>query len=916
VHVVELAEPRVCAGEATFSWTVTPRTELYERTSFTLRFPDTVDLEAVPALLWWRIGLLCLHAHWPLLRPCRIVLPVSPPAGEVEFWLRLTDAAVSTLQSRAEREDDLRSIELVGLGPPLAPPTSSVDPRDGVVSCFSGGRDSTVQAAILSELGERPTLVTTTSPTSWSNEHETRRRRDVLDQIRQRRDVELVEVQSDFRRCWENSFAIDYGVSVNELTDTFLYLAAAIVVGAARGARLVLMASEAEVQQNARRGGTVIQARHFMYSAVTLGAISALFAPSGLSVGSLTSSVRQFQLQRLLAGRFSDLRDLQYSCWELELDEAACSRCTECRAIALNLIADGVTPAVSGIDLATLLLTHEEWMPGERLVDRAPDGDATPPRVAGRAHEVQELRCLQSTPVERVAALLDGAHPAAERERALAIFTRLRAVAMSHKVEPEPGYMAGYLELVDDRLRDGLRRILAQHFEPAPTESYAAMLRNTRALTEWLVAPLHAGPGACARPAGVAEQAPPHAPLELGDLVPGPEPRLTPGRDGRLLRVAEPSLGGNELAYVRECFQDNWISSAGSFIGRFEQAFADSVGARFAVACSSGTAALHLALAAVEINAADEVIVPAFTMVATANAAVYLGADPVLVDADPRDWNLDPERLGDKLTRRTRAVIAVHTYGQPADMTAVREFAHRNGLLVIEDAAEAHGARHLGLPVGSIGDVAAFSFYGNKIITTGEGGMLTTGDQRIADRARELRDHAFSRERHFWHSRTGFNYRMTNLQAAVGLAQTERLRELLARRRRNADLYRRALSGIEGLGLAPQSDGGVPWMFGVRVRPGLGIDRDELRRRLAARGVETRTFFVPLHAQPVFRGRFPGQRYPVAEELGRTGLYLPSGPDLSGDDIAYVADAIIGSQARDPAQSFRTEAHLRIDTLQ
>jgi perosamine synthetase len=361
---------------------------------------------------------------------------------------------------------------------------------------------------------------------------------------------------------------------------------------------------------------------------------------------------------------------------------------------------------------------------------------------------------------------------------------------------------------------------------------------------------------------------------------------------GRLLRVTEPLLDGNELRYVNECVNGNWISSGGSFVPRFEEAFAAATGCRFAVACSSGTAALHLALAASGVSAGDEVMVPAFTMIATANAAHYVGAEPVLVDAHPVTWNIDPERLRDKLSRRTRAVIAVHTYGQPAAMDAIGDFAERNGLLLVEDAAEAHGARYQGRPVGSIGDVAAFSLYGNKILTTGEGGVVTTDDEQIAATARELRDHAFSRDRHFWHRRIGFNYRMTNLQAAIGLAQTERLSELLEFRDENGRRYRRALAGIEGIELPPEIDGGVTWMFGIKVTARFGIGRDELRRRLAARGVETRTFFVPLHVQPVYAARFTGQRYPVAEELGRSGLYLPSGPRLSDDDIAYVADAV------------------------
>ena len=386
----------------------------------------------------------------------------------------------------------------------------------------------------------------------------------------------------------------------------------------------------------------------------------------------------------------------------------------------------------------------------------------------------------------------------------------------------------------------------------------------------------------------------------MAALKPGPEPKLRPGPGDRMLRVAETLLDGNELAYVTEAVRENWISSAGKWVREFEARFAEVTGCRFAVACSSGTAALHLATAATEIGPGDEVIVPTFTMIATANAARYVGADPVLVDADPATWNLDVSLLRTKLTRRTRAVIAVHIYGQPAEMDGVRAFAERNGLVVIEDAAEAHGANYRGAPAGSLGDVGVFSLYGNKILTAGEGGVLTTNDERIATVARELRDHAFSAERHFWHRRLGFNYRMTNLQAAIAVAQVERLDELVARRRSNGTRYEQALDGIDGITLAPQLDGGVCWMFSLLVdEERFGMDRDQLRQHLAARGVETRTLFVPMHLQPIYQQRFAGQRYPVAERLGATGLYLPSGPSLSDEDIAYVAGAV-RSAARSP----------------
>jgi perosamine synthetase len=886
VQQIRIEQPKVAGRGVTFAWTAQPDTSLYRRTSFDLRFPACVDVGAVPEQLWWRIALLCLHAHWPLLRPCRVSLPVRLPPGEDELWLRLTDAAVATLEAHAHGEATARSVEIVGSGPMLDAlrPAREGETR-GVVSCFSGGRDSIVQAAMLSEVGAEPALVTVTSPVSWSDEHTATRRREVLSEITRRRGLEVIEVDSDMRAGWDNSFAADrYGLGVNELTDTFLYLSAAIVVAVARGARLVLMASEAEVQENGRRAGMVVQARHFMYSAATHQALAALLAPAGVGMGSLTYPLRQFQVQRLLSERYSDLRDLQYSCWQLNRDEPACSRCAECRGIALNLIATGVAPAVAGIDLVELLLSHVAWEPGGRLATARLGNGALPRARAGVAHEQQELRCLVSTSPAQVAELLDGAHPAVARERALEIYRRLRADALRHEIEPEPGYRDGYLELVDVRVRERVRAILDDHFSPAPPESYAATLRNTRTLANWIAAPLRQARRTAATNGHRARG-------------PAPEPTLLRPRGGRLLRVAETSLDGNELSYVTECVDDNWISSAGSFVPRFEEAFGAAVDCRFAVACSSGTAALHLALAASGVSSGDEVILPAFTMIATANAVRYLGADPALVDADPLTWNIDHRRLGDKLSRRTCAVIAVHTYGRPAEMDPIRDFADRNGLTLVEDAAEAHGARYSGRPVGSIGDVAAFSLYGNKILTTGEGGIVTTNDEAVGRVARELRDHAFSTDRHFWHRRLGFNYRMSNLQAAVGLAQTERLQQLLSLRRENARRYREALAGVDGIMLPEEGEGAVTWMFGVRVTDAFGVSRDELRRRLAGRGVETRPFFVPLHMQPIYSQRFSGQRYPVAEELGRDGLYLPSGPGLSDDDIAYVAEAVRASSS-------------------
>ncbi|MFL5828681.1 MAG: DegT/DnrJ/EryC1/StrS family aminotransferase [Solirubrobacteraceae bacterium] len=894
MQVIDIELPVVGEREVGFAWTVTPATPLYERTSFTLRFPTGIDVAAVPPGLWLRLALMVLHPHWPLLRPCRVRLPVGLEPGEAETWLRLTDAAVATLEAHAGGSDTERKIEITSTGPRLGLSASRREAAgDGVVSLFSGGRDGLTQAAMLCELGHPTTLVTVTAPCAWDHEHEAARRRQVMDEVARRRPVELVEVHSDLREAWNNSFAVKYAIGINELTDILLWLAGGVAVAAARGVGCVMMASEAEVQQNDKPGGMVVQSRHFGYSAVTHHALGAVIAPAGISIRSLTNALRQFQVQRLLSVRYADLRDLQYSCWNVALHQAACSQCVECRGIGLNLMASGVSPQMAGIDLAELLVSNADWEPGSRYLAHAANGSSLPRHAAGRAHEMQEIRCLVSTPRQQVARMLDDTHTADKREQALAVFETLCQRASAYELEPEPGYKAGYLELLEEPLRSRVRTILDEHLTPAPPESYAGNLANTKLLSKWITAPLRtAGTGPAPRVPTRTSDVP-------AELIPGPDPELVPGEDGRMLRVAETLLDGNELAYVSECVRTNWVSSAGSFVRRLEECFAEAVGCRYAIPCSSGTAALHLALAASGIGAGDEVMVPAFTMIATANAARYVGADPVLIDADPRSWNLDPRRLRDKLTRRTRAIVAVHTYGQPAAMDELREFATRNRLILIEDAAEAHGARYQSRPAGSLGDVAAFSLYGNKILTAGEGGIVSTNDPRIAAVARELRDHAFSPDRHFWHRRLGFNYRMTNLQAAVALAQTERLDELVARRADNARRYHAILSGIDGLTLQPQVPGGVSWMFGVVVGPEFGCDRDELRRRLAAKGVETRTFFVPLHVQPIYQERFAGQRYPTAEMLGARGLYLPSGPTLSDDDIAYVGDVVRQSAYED-----------------
>ena len=392
---------------------------------------------------------------------------------------------------------------------------------------------------------------------------------------------------------------------------------------------------------------------------------------------------------------------------------------------------------------------------------------------------------------------------------------------------------------------------------------------------------------------------------DLADVIPAadPEVKLTyrpipefgqaPRRS--LIPVCEPTLGGNEMKYVQQAIETNWISSAGRFIRDFEARFAELCGVQYGIACANGTVAMHLAMATLGLEAGDEVIIPTFTMIATANAVTYCGAKPVLVDMEPDYWQMDLNQVEAKITPRTKAIVPVHIYGHPTDMDALMALAEKHGIMVIEDAAEAHGAEYKGRRTGGLGHAAGFSFYGNKIITTGEGGMVTTNDRTLAQLAWNLRDHAFSHERHFWHKFVGFNYRMTNLQAAVGLAQVEQLDGFVAARRRNAAEYNCRLYGIPGIRTPAEAPWAknVYWMYGIMVdETEYGMSRDALRRVLADHGIETRTFFIPMHCQPVYWQQFKGERYPVAENLCKRGFYLPSASSLSLDEIEYVAGVI------------------------
>lgn len=361
--------------------------------------------------------------------------------------------------------------------------------------------------------------------------------------------------------------------------------------------------------------------------------------------------------------------------------------------------------------------------------------------------------------------------------------------------------------------------------------------------------------------------------------------------------VAKPALGEEELNNVIKAVKSGWVSSKGEFIEKFEKDFAKYIGVKYGVATSNGTTALHLALAALNIRRGDEVIVPDLTFIATANVVKHCGAKPVLVDVNSNYWCIDPKKIEEKITPKTRAIIPVHLYGHPCDMEYIIDIANKNDLFVVEDAAEAHGAEYKGNKVGSFGDVSCFSFYGNKIITTGEGGICLTNNEELAEKMRILRDHGQSLKKKYWHEMIGFNYRMTNIQAAIGLAQLKKIDEFIEKKRQIAKLYSDHFKELAERGmitLHPEMRWAksVYWMYSILIEDRFGITRDNLIEKLEAEGIETRPFFYPIHKMPPYRKRKNNNNYRVSEELSRKGLNLPSSVLLTEEEIKTVTEAI------------------------
>ncbi len=366
--------------------------------------------------------------------------------------------------------------------------------------------------------------------------------------------------------------------------------------------------------------------------------------------------------------------------------------------------------------------------------------------------------------------------------------------------------------------------------------------------------------------------------------------------------VAKPQLGQREKELVIDCVESAWISSLGRHILEFERSLAGFCGAAFGVATSNGTTALHLVLEALGVGPGDEVLVPSLTFVATAAAVAYTGATPVFVDSDPQTYNMDPALIEAALTPNTKGIVPVHLYGHPADMAAINQIAEARGLWVVEDAAEAHGAEVMingqWRKAGSLATAAVFSFYGNKIITTGEGGMVLASDEELTKNLRLLRDHGMDPERPYWHPVVGYNYRMTNLQAAIGLAQMERVADILEHKATIGRQYDQGLGDIPGLILPPRAAWARPvcWLYSVLLEPEFPLNRNQLRVFLAERGIDSRPFFTPLHKLPPYAA---GQEMPVAEDLAVRGISLPSGPAITPSEIGRVCEAL--AEAAEPA---------------
>lgn len=361
--------------------------------------------------------------------------------------------------------------------------------------------------------------------------------------------------------------------------------------------------------------------------------------------------------------------------------------------------------------------------------------------------------------------------------------------------------------------------------------------------------------------------------------------------------VNEPLLNGKEKEYLNECIDTGWISSEGPFVKKFEQAFATRMGRKYGIAVCNGSMAIDAAIVALGIGEGDEVILPTFTIISCAAAIVRAGAIPVVIDSDRNTWNIDIKQLEAKITPKTKAIMVVHIYGLPVDMNPVLEIAAKYGLKIIEDSAEMHGQTYFGKPCGSFGEISTFSFYPNKHVTTGEGGMIVTDDETLAEKCRSLRNLCFQPQQRFVHEELGWNLRMTNLQAALGLAQLERLDEFIQRKRNMGKLYTELLADISSLELPltnTEYADNIYWVYGILLKDDVPFDAKEAMQKLREEKIGSRPFFWCMHEQPVFKkmGLFAEESCPVAEKLARRGFYLPSGLALTNEKIETVVKIV------------------------
>lgn len=363
-----------------------------------------------------------------------------------------------------------------------------------------------------------------------------------------------------------------------------------------------------------------------------------------------------------------------------------------------------------------------------------------------------------------------------------------------------------------------------------------------------------------------------------------------------MIPVCEPFIGDREVELVLDCLKSGWISSAGTYLDQFESLWAQYCNRKHGIAVCNGTVSLELAVGAIKPKPGDEIILPSFTIISCIYAILARGAKPVLVDMDPETWQMNIDQVREKITDRTIAVMPVHIYGHPADMDALLEVCDRHKLKLIEDAAEVHGAEYKGRKCGSFGDISSFSFYANKLMTTGEGGMLVTDDSELAEYCRRHRNLCFKPERRFYHEELGSNFRMTNIQAALGVAQFERLEETVSRKRQIARMYTERLKDLEGLQLPTEKDWAknVYWVFGLVIDPQIGKTAVEVALHLNSKGIQTRPFFLGMHEQPVLleSGLFRGESYPVTEHLSKYGLYLPNSVKITEQEIDYVCEEL------------------------